>query len=261
LNKNPLAFATLVFLLTLFTCLTVSSVWAQQPNTTITVNPDSGVVGTQVNVQGIISTANGSYSISFEETLVGGTSDEYSVNETFAVPSLTAGNYNITLQDTTSNQTATATFTITTSVFSFLPALSIMGVSFGLALLNSGLNRILISRFVGWNDYQTMQKETKEWRSQQMAAARANDKKQLEKLKKKESQMMNMQKKMVKPQMLLLGFTLVYFLIWPVLTGFFPGNIIYIPGFGPQPFFIWYLLCSLFLGTVVQRILGIMPLE
>lgn len=139
--------------------------------------------------------------------------------------------------------------------------LAIMGVSLSLALVNTSLNRILISRFVGWDAYRTMQKEMAEWRSQQMAAARANDKKQLEKLKKKESQMMNIQKKMMKPQMLLLGFTLVYFLIWPILTGFFPGTVVYIPGFGPQPFFIWYLACSFFFGTLAQRIIGTMPLE
>jgi uncharacterized membrane protein (DUF106 family) len=142
-----------------------------------------------------------------------------------------------------------------------LSTLIIMGVSFSLAIVNSGLNRILISRFVGWNSYRTMQKEMAEWRSQQMAAARANDKKQLEKLKKKESQMMNMQKKMFKPQLIQLSFTVVYFVIWPVLTGFFPDAVAYIPGFGPVPFYIWYLLCSLFFGTLASRIIGIMPLE
>ena len=139
--------------------------------------------------------------------------------------------------------------------------LAIMGVSLSLALINSTLNRLLISRFVGWKEYRTIQKEMSEWRSQQMAAARANDKKQMEKLKKKESQMMNMQKKMLKPQMLLFGFTLVYFLIWPVLMGFFPGTVVYIPGFGGQQFYIWYLVCSLFFGTLASRIVGIMPLE
>jgi len=246
--------------------MTFSSVSAQQANTTIqVVNPESGAIGSQVNVQGTIDTPNGSYLIYFGEILfVNGTSDGYSVNGTFTIPNLPAGNYNITLQDATSNQSDIASFLITVPVGSFAvpwSTLSIMAISFSLAIINSGLNRILISRFVGWEDYKTIQKETKEWRSQQMAAARANDKKQLEKLKKKESQMMNMQKKMMKPQMMLLGFTLVYFLIWPVLTGFFPGNVVYIPGFGPQPFFIWYLLCSLFFGTLVQRIIGIMPLE
>jgi len=74
-----------------------------------------------------------------------------------------------------------------------------------IAFVNSGLNRILFSRFVGWDDYKTMQKEMAEYRSQQMAAARAGDKRQLEKLKKKESQILNMQKKMAKPQMMMFG--------------------------------------------------------
>jgi hypothetical protein len=73
--------------------------------------------------------------------------------------------------------------------------------------------------------------------------------------------MMNMQKKMFKPQLIQLSFTVVYFVIWPVLTGFFPDAVAYIPGFGPVPFYIWYLLCSLFFGTLASRIIGIMPLE
>lgn len=246
--------------------MTFSTVWAQQAGTNIQiVNPNSGAVGSQVNVQGAIETSNGSYSIYFGDILVvNGTSTENSVNATFTVPNLSTGNYNVTLQDATSNQSVTASFLITAPMgSSIIPwsTLAIMGVSFALALLNSGLNRILITRFVGWEAYRTMQKEMAEWRSQQMAAARANDKKQLEKLKRKESQMMNMQKKMLKPQMLLLSLTVVYFVIWPALSGFFPGNVVYVPGFGPQPFFIWYLICSLFFGTFASRLVGIMPLE
>ena len=139
--------------------------------------------------------------------------------------------------------------------------LSIMGVSFSIALLNSVANRLLITRFVGWEQYRTMQKEMSEWRSQQMAAMRANDKKQLEKLKKKESQVMGMQKKMAKPQLILFALTFVYFFIWPVLTGFYPNPVAYVPGFGAVPFFIWYLMCSLFFGTISGRIVGIMPME
>ena len=260
MKKKALTLVISVLFSFVFLYAAISSVFAQQVGTTIeAVNPGSGAVGSQVNVQGTIDTPNGSYSIYFGDILVvNDTSDGNSVNGTFTVPNLPVGNYSITLQNATSNQSNIVSFTITMPV---VFSLSIMAISFSLALLNSGLNRILISRFVGWEEYKTIQKETKEWRSQQMAAARANDKKQLEKLKKKESQMMNMQKKTMKPQMMLLGFTLVYFLIWPVLTGFFPGSVVYIPGFGPQPFFIWYLLCSLFFGTLVQRIIGILPLE
>lgn len=145
---------------------------------------------------------------------------------------------------------------------------TIMAISFTIALVNSTLNRVLIGRFVGWEKYKTMQKEMAEWRSQQMAAARANDKKQLEKLKKKESQIMNMQKQMFKPQMVLMALTLVYFFIFPLLTGFFTNPstgqqiaVIHFPGFGNQPFYIWYFMCSFFFGTLSSRLLGILQME
>jgi uncharacterized membrane protein (DUF106 family) len=228
------------------------------------VKPESGEVGSQVNVQGTIDTPNGSFLISFgNQIVINSTANDYAVNNTFAVPHLPAGKYNITLQDASSNGSATSSFTILSTGLAAIPwsTLSIMGVSLTIALINSGINRALISRFVGWEEYRSMQKEMNEWRSQQMAAARANDKKQLEKLKKKESQIMNMQKKMAKPQMLLIGLSFVYFFVFPVLTGFFPQPVVTIPGFGQQPFYIWYFLCSFFFGTLASRIWGILPME
>ena len=149
--------------------------------------------------------------------------------------------------------------------------LSIMAISILIALVNSGLNRFLVSRLVGWDSYRTMQKEMAEYRSQQMAAARAGDKKKLEKLKKKESQIMNMQTKMAKPQMLLLGISFIYIIIWIfVLTPTFGSTpVAYLPGFsqflgndlGQISVFYWYPICSLFFGTLASRILGIMPME
>ena len=149
--------------------------------------------------------------------------------------------------------------------------LSIMAISILIALVNSGLNRFLVSRLVGWDSYRTMQKEMAEYRSQQMAAAVAGDKNQLEKLKKKESQIMNMQTKMAKPQMLLLGISFIYIIIWIfVLTPTFGSTpVAYLPGFsqflgndlGQISVFYWYPICSLFFGTLASRILGIMPME
>lgn len=149
--------------------------------------------------------------------------------------------------------------------------LVILSVSVAIALINTGLNRVLINRFVGWNEYKTMQKEMAEYRSQQMAAARANDKKQLEKLKKKESQIMNMQKKQSKPQMIMLGISFVYIAVWIlVLTPTFGRTpVAYLPGFtqialvnfGQIGVTIWYPICSILFGTLANRIFGIMPVE
>ena len=120
-------------------------------------------------------------------------------------------------------------------ITSILPALAILGIAVGIAFLNSGINRGLIGYFVGWEQYRVMQKEMNEFRKEQMAAARANDKKQIEKLKKKQSQINNMQSKMMKPQMVQFGISFVYIVVWLfVLTPTFgQSSVAYIPGIGP----------------------------
>jgi uncharacterized membrane protein (DUF106 family) len=37
--------------------------------------------------------------------------------------------------------------------------------------------------------------------------------------------------------------------------------VIYLPGFGGQQFFVWYLLCSLFFGTIASKIIGITQIQ
>jgi len=158
----------------------------------------------------------------------------------------------------------------------------IMGISVGIAFLNSGVNRVLINYFIGWQQYRVMQKEMAEYRRETMAAARANDKKQMEKLKKKQSQINHMQSKMMKPQMLQFGISFVYLIVWFLVLiptfgttpmAFIPGigtiaNSQYIVGGVAQepvlnaiPVFYWYPICSLFFGLLSSRIIGIMPIE
>ncbi len=162
-----------------------------------------------------------------------------------------------------------------------LATLIIMAIAAGIAFLNSGINRVLINYFVGWEQYRVMQKEMAEYRSETMAAMRANDKKQVEKLKKKDSQIKNMQAKMMKPQIAQFGISFVYLIVWfLVLTPVFGSTqMAFIPGIGsianahhivdglskvsPNaiPVFYWYPICSLFFGLLSSRIIGIMPIE
>jgi uncharacterized membrane protein (DUF106 family) len=164
-----------------------------------------------------------------------------------------------------------------------LATLIIMAIAAGIAFLNSGINRVLINYFIGWEQYRVMQKEMAEYRSETMAAMRANDKKQVEKLKKKDSQIKNMQAKMMKPQMVQFGISFVYLIVWfLVLTPtFHQAPMAYIPGIGTVagafhvvnglpvepaipnaiPVFYWYPICSLFFGLLSSRIIGIMPIE
>ena len=139
----------------------------------------------------------------------------------------------------------------------------IMGISIGIAFLNTGINRVLINYFVGWDQYRVMQKEMTEYRQETMKAMRANDKKQVEKLKKRESQIKSMQAKMAKPQLFQFGISFVYILVWLfALTPTFGQSLVaYVPGVGAISVIYWYPMCSFFFGLLSSRIVGIMPIE
>ncbi|MEM2522569.1 MAG: EMC3/TMCO1 family protein [Candidatus Bathyarchaeia archaeon] len=140
--------------------------------------------------------------------------------------------------------------------------IEVMLISFTISFVVSFLNRLLISKFVGWREYRVMQKEIAEYQTQLSKALRANDKKLLEKLKKKEPQIMNMQKKLFKPQIILFGFSLfIYFFIWPAMMPMYSGEVAYVPGVGGISFIIWYMLCSIFSWTLISKILGITQVE
>jgi uncharacterized membrane protein (DUF106 family) len=162
-----------------------------------------------------------------------------------------------------------------------IATLLIMFISVVIAFINSGINRMLINYFVGWTQYRTMQKEMSEYRSESMAAMRSNDKKQMEKLKKREAQIKSMQAKMAKPQIVQFGISFVYLIVWfLILTPTFGSTpMAFIPGIGTIanahlivngvagpaisnaiPVFYWYPICSLFFGLLSSRILGIMPI-
>jgi uncharacterized membrane protein (DUF106 family) len=142
-----------------------------------------------------------------------------------------------------------------------LSTMLIMLVAVALSFANMGLNRLLITKMIGWQEYRSMQKEMAEYNSERMSALRSKDAKTLEKLKKKESQITAMQTKMFKPQMLQMVLIPIYFVIWPVLTGYFPQFVAYLPGFGGIPFFYWYMICSFFFGTIASRIIGVTPIQ
>jgi len=151
--------------------------------------------------------------------------------------------------------------------------LAIMGVAVVISFANMTLNRVLITKMIGWKEYRSMQKELSEYNSQQMAAIRAKDEKTIEKLKKKQPQIQSMQTKMFKPQLLLLPITFVYLIIWPALQGYFMVKgvavaVAYLPGINAMPgghigvpFFYWYLICSFFFGTIASRIIGVTPIQ
>jgi len=139
----------------------------------------------------------------------------------------------------------------------------IMFIAIAVSFLNMGINRLLINRMVGWEEYRSIQREVNKWRSQMMQATRTNDKKLLEKLKKKEVQMNRMQMKISKPSFVLIPISFSYILIWIffLTPANFPNPVAYVPGIGSLPVVYWYFICSMLFGTLAGRVIGITPIQ
>jgi uncharacterized membrane protein (DUF106 family) len=145
-----------------------------------------------------------------------------------------------------------------------IATLVIMLIAIAISFINMVINRLLITRICGWEEYKVMRKETSEYQSQLMAAMRAKDTKRVEKLKKKESQIRNMQSKMMKPQMILLPISFSYIIIWYIflIPTFGADAVAVVPGLAPAgiPVIYWYMICSFFFGTLASRIVGVTPI-
>jgi uncharacterized membrane protein (DUF106 family) len=239
-----------------------------------------GAAATEFNVtlRGTIQTANGTFTISLQDsndkpvinpsgnpvifvdnkTAVGDV-----INEDINFPGLVPGNFKIVLKDNNSTTEYKQSFHVAAQGLAAIPTATFMIILVAIAIsfMNMGLNRALITKMIGWHEYRSMQREISEYNSERMAAMRAKDTKALERLKKKESQITSMQTKMFKPQLILLPITFIYLIVWPILTGYFPFTVAYVPGIGAQPFFVWYLVCSFFFGTLASRIIGVTPIQ
>jgi hypothetical protein len=89
------------------------------------VSPAAGNVGTPVVVTANVTTANGNYTVYFDQNLVAsGTASGNSVNATFIVPESAAGNHNVTVFDVATGNNATAIFTVTTSYSLVIPVMT-----------------------------------------------------------------------------------------------------------------------------------------
>jgi uncharacterized membrane protein (DUF106 family) len=135
------------------------------------------------------------------------------------------------------------------------------------SLLTSLMNRLLSDP----EKAKAARKEIANWQSELRKAQKAGDKKAMDKLMKKQRDIMQLQTKMMWQS---LKVTLIFFipllLIWQFLGGFYSGkDLAYFPGIGaklPLPIFSisliwWYMLCSFLFGTVFSHALGLMEIE
>ncbi len=144
-----------------------------------------------------------------------------------------------------------------------------------ISLLTSLANRLLTNptRSKEWR------KEIAEHNAQLRKAQRSGDKKTVDKLMKKQKHILQLQSKMMWQSMkVTLLFIVPLLLIWQFLGGAYtnmsadppqPVPIAYFPGIGstlPLPFFNisliwWYLLCSMFFGTVFSHLFGLIEVS
>jgi uncharacterized membrane protein (DUF106 family) len=107
------------------------------------------------------------------------------------------------------------------------------------------------------------------WRADSIKAARTGDKKLMDKVKKQQAQMMQLQSKMMWQSMKtsFIWFIPLMLLWWFFLTPLYtkpeigPITVAYIPWFGSEPlpltYFYWYFLCSIFSQALLSRLLGL----
>jgi hypothetical protein len=89
------------------------------------VSPISGKVGTVVVVTANVTTANGNYTVYFDQTLVtSGIASANSVNATFIVPEAHEGPHNVTVVDVATSNNATASFTVVQSYSLVIPVMT-----------------------------------------------------------------------------------------------------------------------------------------
>jgi uncharacterized membrane protein (DUF106 family) len=133
-----------------------------------------------------------------------------------------------------------------------------------ISFLTSLANRLLTNP----EKSRAWRKEVMEWNEQLRKAQKKGDKKQIDKLMKKQQYILQVQSKMMWQSMkVTFLFLIPIILVWQFLIRTY-GNvdIAFFPGIGPQlgPFsslYWWYLLCSLLFGLVFSHMLGLTSVE
>ncbi len=111
-------------------------------------------------------------------------------------------------------------------------------------------------------------KEIAEWNEQLRKARKDGDKKQMEKLMKKQQYILQLQAKMSWQSMKVsFLFFIPLMIVWYFLGSMYGGTeIAYFPGIGSQLLWFssllwWYLLCSFLFSTIFSHLLGISSVE
>ena len=132
-----------------------------------------------------------------------------------------------------------------------------------ISLINSGIYRLLINKMIGLREYRKLQKELRRLQNEFRQILRTKDQKAIEKFEKKRKRMLQIQARIMKPQMYLYLVSFSYILVWWLFLGnLATAKVIdWIPGIAQLSGYWgvagWYFLCSALFGTLFYRIFGI----
>ena len=132
-----------------------------------------------------------------------------------------------------------------------------------ISLINSGIYRLLINKMIGLREYRKLQKELRRLQNEFRQILRTKDQKAIEKFEKKRKRMLQIQAKIMKPQMYLYLISFSYILVWWLfLANLATAKVIaWIPGIAQLSGYWgvagWYFLCSALFGTLFYRVFGI----
>jgi len=140
----------------------------------------------------------------------------------------------------------------------------ILLLSLFVSFITSFTNRLLTNR----EQMRAWSQEIAAWRDDSLKATRTGDKKLMAKVKKQQKQIMQLQSKMTWQSMKtsFLWFIPLMLLWWFFLTPTYnkpeigPVAVAYLPGIGGEwalSYIYWYLLCSIFSGALLARLLGL----
>lgn len=171
-------------------------------------------------------------------------------------------------------------FEVLLSVLQNIPSstLFLFALAALIAMLTSLTNRLLTDP----EKSKAVRREVSDWNKEMQDARREGDKKKLEKVMKRQKEILQLQSKMMWQSMKV---TLIFFvpliIIWSILGGFYtipatktspaePIAIAYLPGIGSilkvlvfsfASLLWWYLLCSMMFGTVFSHVFGIVEVS
>ncbi len=148
-----------------------------------------------------------------------------------------------------------------------LSTLFVFLLAVGISLLTTTVNRLLTKP----EESKAWRKEISEWNKEMREAQKSGDKKQLDKVMKKQQYIFKIQSKMMWQSMkVTLLFLIPLLLIWQFIGAEYGVRpVAYLPGVGanlPLPLFNisliwWYFLCSLFFGTLLSHVFGMVEVS